>query len=93
MHVDLKKALATALQNLDGVTDDIVAKRIRPEQGAAEYGDPNDMGSDTEPKGLEVAKVKVDVDGKPALDGEEVSPQEEEITGDLLEKLKALLSQ
>ncbi len=85
MHVDLKKALATALQNLDGVTDDIVAKRIRPEQAASEYGDPEDMGGEMKPKGLEVSKVQV-------MDGEDPS-EETEIPGDLLEQLKALLSQ
>lgn len=76
MHVDIAKALEEALGNLDGVTDDIVHQRLKPRAAPA----------DGAPVGVEVAKVEV------APDGEEVSPQEEEITGDLLEKLKALLA-
>jgi hypothetical protein len=89
MQVDLQKAISEALGNLDNVSDDIVRKRIMPDKGAAEYGDPDDLQGDVEgkPAGLEVAKVKLM--GGP--EAEEAISEENEIPSDLLEKLKAML--
>lgn len=96
MHIQLQKALNSALNDLDGVTDDIVKKRMFDPDAAQEGAESihDVLGKEGEPEGVSVSKTQVTtgIDGKPTEDGTEMSPQEEEITGDMLEQLKSLLA-
>lgn len=79
--MDLKAALSEALSGLDRVGDDLMRKRLRPD----EYVDPDDAGG--EPKGVEVSKLTVGASPEGEPDGDETLDPE------LKAKLLALLAQ
>lgn len=102
MHVSIEKVLAEALKDLDSLGDKAIKSRIlglkdEPEddEGAEELQEmlekpEEEMGDTSDMGGTKITVVK-DLSGKPALDEDKVTPDEEEITDDMLMKLKELL--
>lgn len=93
MHATLAKALKEALDDFESIGDKAVRKHL---MGMDEREEGEEPVGELEVTVEKIGKPKLEVveglDGEPALDETEATPEEEEISGELLEKLKEALS-
>lgn len=96
MHQAIAKALQEALGEIESLGDKAIRKHLMGlEDGSEEEvleEEPAAVGITVEKVGKPTLEVVEGADGEAALDETEATPEEEEITGELLEKLKEALA-